>query len=296
MTDQPAHLRVAVIGGGRFARALLRTMPDRICGVVVRNNDVVSELRSLFPGTPVVTRFHDLDPASYDALWIATSDAAIPGVARTLADEREEWNKILVLHSSGATSPDALRALKNKGAIALALHPNGAFTGELPIPPGLVWSISSDDEEERRIILRLLAPLAPRLVVVDDRHRALYHAAASAASNYAVTLFGIAVDLYRRAGLSDAEARDVVAGFMAASAARGAALGAREALTGPVTRGDRDVVAGQIDAVRRFAPEYLESFLVLALQTAELFEPGSRERWSSALDPEKGEDDQPNLA
>lgn len=296
MIDLPASPRVAVIGGGRFARSLLRTMPDRICGLVVRNNNIANELQTISPGTPVVTRFQELDPSSYDIVWIATSDTAIREVAQKIAGDRDDWNGIIAIHSSGATSPDTLSALKNKGAIVFALHPNGAFTGEMPVPPGLVWSISSGGEEIEKIVLRLLDTLAPHIVVVDDEHRALYHAAASVASNYSVTLFGSAVELYRRAGLSDSEARDVVARFIIASAERSALLGARDALTGPVTRGDHDIVAGQADAVRRFAPEYLESFIALALQTAELFEPGSRERWRKVLDSERGEDDVSNLA
>lgn len=262
--------RIVLVGAGRLARSILRTMPERITALIPRDPARAEELRAIHPSLPIAASLGEIDPSQYDLLWIATADSAIASTARSLAEERGEWKEIIAIHSSGATPPSALDPLGERGARTFALHPNGSFTGAEPIPAGLLWSISTNDPTSVAAARSLLEPIAPRIVVIRDEMRPLYHAAASVASNYSVTLFAAAVELYRRAGLSESDARDVVSSFIAGSAARAANVGAREALTGPIARGDVEVYRRQRDAVARDASEYLDLFDALAQATAVL--------------------------
>jgi predicted short-subunit dehydrogenase-like oxidoreductase (DUF2520 family) len=268
--------RVALVGAGRLARAILRTMPDEVVAVAARSTKAREALRDIAAGIPVVAGLADVDPSSYDIVWIVTADAAIPGVAAELAGTRASWRGVHAIHSSGALPPAVLDPIAERGGAAFALHPTDSFSGEEPIARGLLWSISTRDPAARAVAERLLAPVAPRFVVVEDAMRALYHAAASVASNYSVTLFAIAVDLYRRAGLSESDARGVARHFLEGSAARAAELGPVDALTGPIARGDAGVLLRQLEAVARNAPEYLDAFTSLARATADLLARGSR--------------------
>jgi predicted short-subunit dehydrogenase-like oxidoreductase (DUF2520 family) len=108
------------------------------------------------------------------------------------------------------------------------------------------------------------AGLKPAHVAPEDR--AAYHAAASMASNFLVTLEGAAERLAAQAGVT----REVLAPLVLAAAAQWAALGAEAALTGPIARGDTATVERQRAAVAERVPDLLALWDALADATAEL--------------------------
>jgi predicted short-subunit dehydrogenase-like oxidoreductase (DUF2520 family) len=98
---------------------------------------------------------------------------------------------------------------------------------------------------------------------VADEDRAAYHAAASIASNYLVTLEGFAEQLASSAGVP----RAALLPLVEASLRNWAELGAESALTGPVARGDNETVEKQRGAVLDRFPESVELFDVLTAAT-----------------------------
>ena len=82
-------------------------------------------------------------------------------------------------------------------------------------------------------------------VVVDDEHRAAYHAAACIASNHLVALLGQVERVAATAGVPLAAYLDLVR----QTVDNVAALGPVEALTGPVRRGDDATVARHLAAL-----------------------------------------------
>jgi len=107
----------------------------------------------------------------------------------------------------------------------------------------------------------------PRLIPAEQR--ALYHAAASAASNFLITLEGAAERLAQLVGLE----REALVPLVRASVENWARQGARAALTGPIARGDLVTAARQRDAVADAAPDLLSLWDALADATRELASP-----------------------
>jgi predicted short-subunit dehydrogenase-like oxidoreductase (DUF2520 family) len=105
-----------------------------------------------------------------------------------------------------------------------------------------------------------------RAVHVADEDRAAYHAAASIASNFLVTLQGSAERLAATAGVE----RELLVALVRATVENWAALGSERALTGPIVRGDEETVARQRAAVAERAPELLALFDALADATRTL--------------------------
>lgn len=285
--------RILLVGGGRLACTLLRSMSGNIRAVLLRDAAAAARFAASAPAVAVYTAFDRIPLSEYDTVWIVTSDASIAGVAAELARQRADWHGVTVLHSSGATSAGALDPLAERGATTCVLHPNGSFTGAAPVPRGIVWGVSEGAGDAAcEHAMRLIGHLAPKLVVVRDQYRVLYHAAASVAANYSVTLFAIAAELYRRAGFSGKDAREVVAAFMHASADRAASAEPADVLTGPIARGDADVVRRQYEAVRRHAPEYFAVLEELALATARIAGSEQTEMWRRVVEGENsGVDD-----
>ena len=106
--------------------------------------------------------------------------------------------------------------------------------------------------------------MLPRVIGASDR--ALYHAAASAASNFLVTLEGMAERLAAQVGLD----RSALAPLVRASVDNWVERGAAAALTGPIARGDEETAARQRGAVVERAPELVPLWDALAAGTRAL--------------------------
>jgi predicted short-subunit dehydrogenase-like oxidoreductase (DUF2520 family) len=101
---------------------------------------------------------------------------------------------------------------------------------------------------------------------IRDEDRAAYHAAASIAANFLVTLEGAAEQLLHTAGAD----REILVPLVRAAVDNWARLGAADALTGPIARGDDETVARQRAAVQERTPDLLPVFDALVARTREL--------------------------
>jgi predicted short-subunit dehydrogenase-like oxidoreductase (DUF2520 family) len=163
----------------------------------------------------------------------------------------------LVGHCSGATGLDVLAPHE-----AFSLHP--LMTVPAGAPPGVLAGAGCavDGSTPRAVALAeaLAERLGMRATRVADEDRGAYHAAASIASNFLVTLEGAAERLAATAGVE----RALLAPLVRAAVENWAARGAEEALTGPIARGDEATVARQRAAVEERTPELLPLFDALA--------------------------------
>ena len=116
------------------------------------------------------------------------------------------------------------------------------------------------------IARELATRLGMRPTTVDDVDRAAYHAAASIASNFLVTLEAAAERLAATAGVD----RELLAPLVRAAVENWVRLGAEQALTGPIARGDEVTVARQRAAIEQRTPELLPMFDALVDATRAL--------------------------
>jgi predicted short-subunit dehydrogenase-like oxidoreductase (DUF2520 family) len=275
-------MHIVLIGTGRLARALARTMPERITAVYGRDLQRLQAMKRIAGTATLLTSPEDVSGIDCDVIWIASADRDIEMLCREISSVRDSWQGVVAIHSSGAVPLAVLEVFHQRGGAVLALHPNVSLTGDEPIPEGLLWSVASDGLTDDFPQL-LLEGLQPRLVVIDEHLRPLYHAAASAAANYSVTLFAIAEELYRRAGVADEDARNTVTRFMLQSIERSSLRGPNASVTGPVVRGDQEVLLEQMRLVKEHAPELYSAFRSLAEATALLFSDRWKDTWSEVF-------------
>ena len=105
-----------------------------------------------------------------------------------------------------------------------------------------------------------------RAVEVAEHDRAAYHAAASIASNFLVTLEAAAERVAAAAGVE----REQLVPLVRATVENWARLGPERALTGPVARGDELTIARQRAAVEDAAPDLVPLFDELVAATRAL--------------------------
>ncbi len=169
----------------------------------------------------------------------------------------------LVGHCSGATGLDVLGAREGFSLHPLMTVPAGA-------PPtifaGAGCAVDGTSRHALATAERLAEALGMQATQVADEDRVAYHAAASIASNFLVTLEGAAERLAATAGVD----RDLLVPLVRAAMENWAADGAERALTGPIARGDEETVARQRAAVEERTPDLLPLFDALVDATRAL--------------------------
>ncbi|MFL5862030.1 MAG: DUF2520 domain-containing protein [Solirubrobacteraceae bacterium] len=190
-------------------------------------------------------------PRDADAVLLCVPDAEIAAAARLVAAG------VPVGHCSGASGLDVLGERD-----AFSLHPLMTVTAESRAEAfaGAGAAVAGTSPDMLALARGLAARLRMRPIDIAPADRAAYHAAASIASNYLITLEAAAERLAVTVGV---EREDLVA-LVRATVENWARLGPEQALTGPVARGDEDTVARQRRAIADRAPDLLALFDTLA--------------------------------
>jgi len=184
-----------------------------------------------------------------DLVLLCVPDAAIADVAMSIAPG--PW----IGHVSGATTLAALDPHPRR----FSVHPLQTLVrsrGPEQLD-GAFAAVTADTDEARERALWLAGTLGLEPFILDDGARTLYHAGAVVASNYLVTLYRTAADLFEDAGappeaLVPLMRRTIENGFE---------------LTGPIARGDWATVDSHLAALHEQRPEIEPVYRVLAEAT-----------------------------
>lgn len=228
-TPHSAIESVAVVGPGRLGRSIARAL--RAAGVVVHGP---VGRREQIPDAPVVL--------------LCVPDAEIPAAARAAAGEGR-----LVGHTSGAVP------LRD---VDFGLHPLQTFTGDddPSVFRGVACAVAGRTDEALETATGLALLLGARAFPLDDAHRAAYHAAASVAANFLVTIADAAERIAETAGIPAKEARLLLAPLVRRTVENWASHGPETALTGPIARGDEETVDRQRAAIAAGRPDLIPLF------------------------------------
>jgi predicted short-subunit dehydrogenase-like oxidoreductase (DUF2520 family) len=254
------------VGAGRVGRALgrqLRELHWKIGAVVTRSESSArSAVRFIGEGTPFGVLSRRVLTSS--VIIIATPDSAIEQVSQELARiGAEELQDHIVLHTSGALDSSILRAVRACGAAAGSMHPLQTFSG-VAVPPldGRLFAIEGDVAAVKmaRKITRALggAPMS-----IHARKKPLYHAAGALAAGHSLVVVEGAVQLMMSLGIKRAEATRALVAMTRQVLDNYERLGPRAAWTGPLSRGDYEVVAKHLQVLQDYSPEYKAAYEAL---------------------------------
>jgi predicted short-subunit dehydrogenase-like oxidoreductase (DUF2520 family) len=258
--DDPDCHRLAIVGRGRLGTALASAFTDAGYPVVgPLGRDAEQQLVGPFgrdAGQELIgPPGRHSDGACVDAVLLCVPDAEIAPAAALIP------RGPLVGHCSGATGLDVLGDHE-----AFSLHPLMTVTAAGACFAGAGAASGGSTPRARGLARELAAALGMQPVEIETEDRAAYHAAASIASNFLVTLEAAAERLAASAGVD----RELLVPLVRATVENWAASGARRALTGPVARGDDATVRRQRLAVAERAPDLLPLFDALTDATREL--------------------------
>jgi predicted short-subunit dehydrogenase-like oxidoreductase (DUF2520 family) len=234
---------VAIVGNGRLGNALtgaLRAVGLRVNGPLGRG----------------------ATPGEADAVLLCVPDGEIGAAAAAVPAG------LAVGHCSGATGLEVLGERD-----AFSLHPLMTVTADAQATTfaGAGAAVAGSSPTMLDLARALAQRLDMRPIEIAPGDRTAYHAAASIASNFLVTLETAAERLAATVGME----RDDLLPLVRATVENWARVGGERALTGPVARGDARTVAAQRQAIAERAPDLLALFDTLVDATRALATAGA---------------------
>ena len=239
---------IVVIGRGRMGTAISRAAGASGLDVTLAGRDDLGEVAA---GAQVVL--------------LCVPDGEIEAASAAAAEAAPELR--FLGHTSGATGLESLAVAAHGGMAAYSMHPlqtvPDASAGLLGAPA----AIEGSTLEALELARTLAEALGMTPFELPPDARAAYHAAASIASNFLVTLAESAAGLLRDAGIEDG--RELLAPLVLRTAANWAESG-RGALTGPIARGDEVTVQRHLAAIAATGAELEPLYEALAERTRAL--------------------------
>jgi predicted short-subunit dehydrogenase-like oxidoreductase (DUF2520 family) len=281
-----AKPRIAIVGPGRLGRALalqLKRAQFTISEIVSRSS-AASKRKAGDLARKVKAHASTSDRARLDAdlVWFCVPDREIASSSRQLAS-LVDWRKKIAFHSSGALASHELKSLRQAGAAVASVHPLMTFvTGSMPSLIGVPFAMEGDAAAVRsaRQIVRALGGEA---FTIRKQYKAAYHAWGAFASPLLVAMLVTAEQLARKAGLSAVGARKKMLPIVRQTIVNYGALGAAGAFSGPIVRGDAEIVRKHLQVARK-VPEATQVYLALARAALQYLPARNRGQLKRALD------------
>ncbi len=173
--------------------------------------------------------------AQVDVIALAVPDDAIAEVAASIPP-----SDVPLIHLSGSRPLTELGQHRNVGSLHPLVSMPNRTVGAKRLLADCFFAVAGDP-----ITIEMARSLGGRWQTVPDDKRAIYHAAATVAANHTVALTAQVEDLARAAGI---EAEPLFE-LMHTTLENVRALGPKEALTGPASRGDWATIRTHLDAI-----------------------------------------------
>jgi predicted short-subunit dehydrogenase-like oxidoreductase (DUF2520 family) len=262
---------ISIVGAGRVGTTLgkrLRQLGWRIGAVVTRSEQSArAAVRAIGAGS---ARF-SITPEIMDSdvVLLTTPDDALADAACLLAKiGGQKWRGKVVLHTSGALDRSVLDPLARLDAATGSLHPMQTFSGRnVPKLSGITFAIEGN-AKALRVAKQIARSLGGVPVAIASADKPAYHATAVLAAGSGFALTEAAVQMLEKIGFTRRRAFETLLPLTRQMLDNVERLGPRAAWTGPLSRGDFDVIAKHARALRRYPREFQQSYAALALLAA----------------------------
>lgn len=275
--------RIAVYGAGRAGCSFYKNLEmASLRPVALATRSPATARRAGFEGFDVQVGTVADAVRGAEFVFLAVSDDAVQDIARQLAHDVSPG--VLVAHLSGSLDLSPLRALADAGAEIGSLHVLLSMATRHTLFAN-AWAAVDGASDAAVSHLTSIASSLGLCTLHPTGDRARYHAAACLVGNYPQVLMEAAIRLLGDCGVPEADGHRALGALLLNASENAARLSPAEALTGPIARGDVEVVRRHLDAVAN-APEVERLYRAgaqLAVQLAGVHHPAHGEKIASLL-------------
>ncbi len=257
---------ITVVGAGRLASALAESLHHAGYGIpeiIARSNPgALQRARLLSRKVGADAVMSKNAKLGAEVIWFCVPDREIANAAASLS-RHINWKDKLAFHSSGALPSDELSALRQRGAAIASVHPLMTFVHGSHSPLKFVPFGVEGDRRAVDVAQKILRTLGGKSFPIRKNDKALYHAWGTFVSPLVIALLATAEQVAKATGFSTEEAREKMLPIVRQTIANYAALGPAKAFSGPIVRGDAEVLQRHADALKKI-PEARAVYLALA--------------------------------
>ena len=243
-------LKVTILGCGRVGTSLASMIVQseglELSALYGRKKTAVKAAGLKTGAEKVCSDFKDL-PSS-DIYLVAIDDDALESFSKNILDAGLAKGKVIA-HLSGSESSQVFSKLQADGTFVASCHPLKSFTEKLISLEEFDGTscVLEGDSEACEALEKLFSKLGAKTFRINSENKLKYHSAAVFASNYLVTLLDIAGELLNGIGLDksfrglEQLSQQVLQNVFS--------QGTEKALTGPIERGELEVVRKELDCL-----------------------------------------------
>ncbi len=244
------------IGAGKLGKTLAKLILKHNIGKIqgIKNSSFLSGVKAVkFIGQgQAYKEIKDLPMA--DITFITTPDAVIQQCCEELCRSAKLNLKSTIVHCSGALSSEVLQQAKTLGCCIASIHPMQSFAN-VKISIGQfkgTYCAIEGDPLAISILSNIFSDMGANIFEIVKSKKALYHTAGIFASNYLIVLCDIAITCLKDAGVEPTIAKEIISSLMKNTVNNLQIKSAKNALTGPIKRGDSDIVSNHLEALTDF--------------------------------------------
>lgn len=255
---------VTVVGAGALGSALVVWFKKKGIRIV----SVVSSKESFFSeddGIEWANSLSDLNRIG-DLCFLTVPDDSLSSVTKEVM--ALPIKPKLLVHCSGSQSLDVLSASDMDTA---AWHPLQTFNKESykqaynPFQ-GIFSTVVSDSDLGRKTVLEISKQLGSNCLVMDEKHKAILHLAATIACNYLVTNMSVVEEV-----LNEVEIKpEVLKPLVLETVNQVYDKGSRNALSGPLKRGDVNSIKKHLTLLGEMKSDTLHYYSNLGKKTLDI--------------------------
>ena len=249
-----------IVGAGRVGSTLARLWAE--AGVFEIQHVVNSTLESArravgFIGAGQAKQ--DLTLLGNTPVWlIGVHDSAIKTTAADLARLDIVGEGDIVFHCSGSLAAEALSALAERGALTASVHPVKSFVAPVETMEAFAgtWCAVEGNEKAVTELEVALKQIGARVLGIDAANKLFYHAASVFSCNYLSALMEVALRCIEVSGVERKTGLELLEPLVRGTVDNLFARGPASALTGPIARGDHQLVTRQLVALSSWREDY----------------------------------------
>jgi predicted short-subunit dehydrogenase-like oxidoreductase (DUF2520 family) len=236
---------IAIVGPGRLGSALAEHLGRagyRITELISRQRTRPKQaIHSLAAKLGATVSNFDNATLYADLIWFCVPDREIAPVALSLV-KNATWKGKTAFHSSGALPSSELQVLRRAGANIASVHPMMTFVrGTAPSLHGVPFALEGD-QAAVKAAQGIVRNLGGEAFKIRATAKVAYHAWGAFTSPLLIALLVSAEQVARAAGLSATNARRKMMPILKQTIDNYARLGPGGAFSGPLIRGDVEVV------------------------------------------------------